>query len=280
VSLAARDLVAWAGARLAPVSDCARLEAELLLGTAAGLDRASIMAHPERRVASSEAAWLLAAVDRRSRGEPLAYILGRREFYSLDLAVDAGVLVPRPETELLVERALASEPAPGARVLDLGTGSGALALALKCARPDFAVLGTDCSPQALAVARRNGTALGLDVTWLQSDWFAALGGQQFDLIVSNPPYVRSDDSHFATALRHEPRLALDGGEDGLDAYRAILGEAAAHLTGNGVVIFEHGFAQREALTELAAACGFTRTDAVADLAGLPRAAVFRVAARD
>lgn len=268
------ELLARGGAALAAVSDTARLEAELLLGTVAGLGRVAIMAHPERLLAAEAVARFDAAVLRRAGGEPLAYVLGRREFWSLALTVDANVLVPRPETELLVEHALALPLAAGARVLDVGTGSGAIALAVRHERPDLAVVAVDRSAAALAVARNNGEALGLDVEWLESDWLAALEGRRFDLIVSNPPYVASGDPHFDGDLRFEPRLALDGGDDGLDAYRAILEAAPAHLAAGGQLLFEHGFDQREALVALAAGLGFTLALAADDLAGQPRVAGF------
>lgn len=294
VSLAAGDLIAWAVSRLAPMSDSPRLDAELLLADSAGVGRAALYADPQRAVDAADAERLADAVVRRSRGEPLAYIIGRREFYSLPLTVDRGVLVPRPETELLVERALAALEAPAAgiaatgssaprpsiapkRVLDLGTGSGAIALALKRQCPGIDMLAVDRSPAAIAVARQNAAALGLDIRLLCCDWFAALAGERFDLIVSNPPYVASGDSHFDGPLRFEPREALDGGRDGLDAYRAILAAAAAHLAPGGRLWFEHGFDQQDAVIALATAAGFVCVDTAADLAGLPRVAGFAVA---
>ena len=268
-SRAAGDLVAWAAAELRAVTSAARLEAEILLAESAGLSRAAIMAHPERNLGRSEAARLAAAVARRSRGEPIAYITGRKEFWSLSLAVDARVLVPRPETELIVEAALARLPAAGARVLDLGTGSGAIALALKRERPAAAITAVDLSPEALAVARANGARLGLDVDWIESDWFEALGDARFELIVSNPPYVASGDLALS-GLGAEPGLALDGGGDGLDACRRILGAAERHLAAGGWLLLEHGHDQREALAALARAAGFVVEAALDDLAGLPR----------
>jgi release factor glutamine methyltransferase len=268
------ELIARAAAELAGVSDTARLEAELLLGKVAGLERVAIMAHPERVLDAAEVERFEAAVARRSRGEPLAYVVGRREFWSLGFAVNPHVLVPRPETELLVELAHGARLAVGARVLDLGTGSGAIALAIKHERPDFDVVAVDRSAAALEVARRNAETLGLEVEWIESDWFAALDGRRFDLIVSNPPYVASDDPHFDGELRFEPRLALDGGVDGLDAYRAVLGGAPAQLAAGGQVMFEHGFNQREALIALAGEFGFALAVAADDLVGQPRVAGF------
>jgi len=272
-SRAASDLIAWAEAELGTVSDCARLEAELLLADCAGISRAAVMAWPERSLGKAEAARLAAVVARRSRGEPMAYITGSKEFYSLPLTVDARVLVPRPETELLVEAALARIGEQPARVLDLGTGSGAIALAIKHERPDCEVLGVDRSPAALEVARANGATLGLDVRFLESDWFAGLGDARFGLIVSNPPYVATSDPHLVSSLAAEPVLALDGGADGLDAYRAILAAAHSHLATNGTLLLEHGHDQREALTTLAREHGFAVTAALDDLAGVARVLV-------
>lgn len=269
-SRAARDLIAWAETELGPVSDCARLEAEILLADCAGLSRAAVMAWPDRSLSPADAARLAAGVARRSRGEPIAYITGRREFYSLPLAVDARVLVPRPETELLVETALGRLPPGSARVLDLGTGSGAIALAIRQARPDCEVVAVDVSAAALEVARTNAAALGLGVSWLESDWFAALARQRFDLIVSNPPYVARGDLERAEPLAAEPRLALDGGADGLDACRAILDAAGAHLLPGGSLLLEHGHDQRVLLSQLAHERGFAVAAALDDLAGLPR----------
>jgi release factor glutamine methyltransferase len=265
----ARALLAWAEQELRATSDSARLDAELLLANSAGIARAALIAHPERFVGETETRRLVAAVARRAQGEPLAYITGRREFYSIDLAVDASVLVPRPETELLVEHALVSLPAGNSRVLDLGTGSGAIALAIKRERAACEVVGVDVCSAALAVARANAARLGLDVRFLESDWFEGLGGERFDAIVANPPYVASADPAFAH-LAHEPRRALDGGPDGLDAYRAILARAPAHLGAGGVLLLEHGADQRPALIAMASAAGLAVAAVVDDLAGLPR----------
>jgi release factor glutamine methyltransferase len=228
-----------------------------------------LIAHPERFVGETEARRLAAAVARRSRGEPLAYITGRREFYSIVVTVDASVLVPRPETELLVEHALCGLPPGNARVLDLGTGSGAIALAIKRERPDCEVVGVDRSAAAIGTARANAARLGLDVHFLESDWFAALDGAPFDAIVANPPYVASNDPAFG-ALAHEPRAALDGGPDGLDAYRAIFAAAPAHLAPRGALLVEHGADQRARLAAMAPAAGLVVAALVDDLAGLPR----------
>ena len=274
-SSTAADWITWAEARIGPVSEASRLEAELLLAESAGIGRSSVMAHPERRLSAGQASRFEAAVERRSSGEPMAYIVGSREFYSLPLSVGPDVLVPRPETETLVETALERLRRPAARVLDLGTGSGAIALALKHARPDLEITAVDCDEAALEVARANAARLDLGIRWLRSDWFSAVAGQRFDAVVSNPPYVASEDPHFDSALAFEPRLALDGGADGLDPCREILRRAGGCLVSSGWLLLEHGFDQRAALVGLAAASGFELEAAVDDLAGLPRVVCFR-----
>jgi release factor glutamine methyltransferase len=266
-------LLASAVAALAVRSGTAQLDAELLLAFVTARSRTSLRAFPERAVAATEAQRFATLVARRAAGEPLAYLTGVREFFSLELGVAPSVLVPRPETELLVDTvlaAVASRPR-GPAVVDLGTGSGAIALAVKQSRRDAVVTAIDSSAAALVVARGNGARLGLDVRWLQSDWFAALGNERFDVVASNPPYVRSAD--VVGDLIHEPRQALDGGADGLDAYRAIFAAAPARLNEGGLVVLEHGFDQREALVALAAQFRFAVQAAHDDLAGYPRVLV-------
>lgn len=269
------ELTGCATAELEAVSDTPRLDVELLLAEVTGSNRASIMAHPERVLTPAQFKAFSAMLARRRSGEPLAYIVGRKEFYSLMFAVRPGVLVPRPETELLVEWVLSQQPPEKARVLDLGTGSGAIALALKQQRPDLTVTAVDCSEQALVVARQNAAELKLDIAFVESDWFSELADESFELIVSNPPYVRSSDAHLDDVGRHEPRLALDGGDDGLDAYRRILGEAGRHLAIDGRIAFEHGFDQRAELIGLAGSFGFVELASLDDLAGQHRAVAFR-----
>ncbi len=261
-------LLAAAARELLPL-DSAALDAEVLLAFAAARSRASLLAFPERPVPGAAANRFAALVARRARGEPLAYLLGMREFFSLGLDVDAAVLVPRPETELLVEAVLARcAVLPQPSVLDVGTGSGAIALAVKHERREAQVTGIDASGAALAVALRNGDRLGLGVRWLESKWFAALADERFDMIASNPPYVRS--AEVVGALAHEPRLALDGGADGLDAYRVLVAQAPSHLNPGGVLLLEHGAEQRDAITRLAAATGWRVVRALDDLAGRAR----------
>ena len=255
--------------RLAAESDTPRLDADVLLAFATGRARASLLAFPERELEPDTTGRFAALVTRRANGEPLAYLTGRREFFSLVLEVSPEVLIPRPETELLVERTLArcvSLRRP--KVLDVGTGSGAIALAVKHALSEALVTGADVSAEALAVARANAAWLGLDARWVESRWLEAFAGERFDVIASNPPYVRS--AEVCGALKREPRLALDGGTDGLDAYRVLLAEAPNHLHPGGVLLIEHGAAQRPELVALAIDFGWRVAAEHDDLAGRPR----------
>jgi release factor glutamine methyltransferase len=257
----------------AGVSDSPRLDAILLLWHATAQPRASFLAFPERLVPRVERLKFAQLVARRVGGEPVAYIVGSHEFFSLSLLVGPDVLVPRPETELLVEAALArlsSLDAPS--VLDVGTGSGAIALAIKRSRSDVRMTALDVSAEALDCARVNEESIlstpDFRVRWVQSRWFDALPNERFDLIVSNPPYVRT--AEIVGSLTFEPRLALDGGADGLDAYRVLLAEAAEHLNVGGALLVEHGAAQRPELVALAAAQGWRVAAARDDLAGRAR----------
>ena len=254
---------------LAAVSDTPRLDAELLLAFATRRTRSAVIAFPERPLDPADANLFSALLERRARGEPLAYLTEEREFFSLPLAVSPDVLIPRAETELLVELALAVV-ASAARpaVLDIGTGSGAIALAIKRARSDALVTATDRSAAALGVARYNAARLALDVRFVESHWLEELAAEKFDVIVSNPPYVRSAD--VKGALAFEPRVALDGGADGLDAYRVLFAETPDHLNAGGTLLVEHGADQRAELVALAEATGWRVAAAHDDLAGRPR----------
>ena len=266
-----RDALARATDRLSRSSDSPRLDAELLLARAIDVPRAYLMAHPEDTLDPDARSRFEDAVERRAAGMPLAYITGVREFWSLSLMVTPDTLVPRPETELLVEQALARiGRRADLRILDLGTGSGAIALALARERPLCHVVATDRSEAALAVARQNARQLDVDnVEFLAGDWIEPVHGRSFDLIVANPPYVAEGDPAL-DALRREPRTALAAGPDGLDAIRRIAAEAAAVLAGGGCLLLEHGADQERAVAEILAAAGWTDIHCYRDLAGLPR----------
>ncbi|UPG85024.1 peptide chain release factor N(5)-glutamine methyltransferase [Luteibacter aegosomatis] len=227
-----------------------RLEAEALLAHALGVNRAWFFAHGDDVPASDAQARFDALVKRRAAGEPVAYIVERRDFWSLSLEVTPATLIPRPETERLVELALERLPR-GGRVLDLGTGSGAIALAVAKERPDASVHAVDASEPALEVARRNARRLGLDVVFHHGDWFAPVAGERFDMVVSNPPYIEEGDMHLSRGdLRFEPLSALASGADGLDDIRRIVGDALPHLSPGGWLLFEHGWNQGEAVRRL------------------------------
>lgn len=264
---------------LGPVSATPALDAELLLGHVLGRSRASLRAHGEQPLTAPQAARLESLLARRLAGEPVAYLVGRRGFWTLDLEVDPAVLVPRPETELLVETALArlrSLPAPA--ILDLGTGSGAIALALAAELPAAEIVAVDASPAALAVARHNAKALRLDrVAFLLGRWFEPVGSRRFDAIVANPPYLAADDPHLA-ALDREPPDALVAGLTGLEALEAIVAGASSHLQPGGLLLLEHGCEQGAAVRALCLGAGFDSVETLRDLAGLERVTRARHAA--
>jgi release factor glutamine methyltransferase len=250
----------------------AELDAEVLLAHALDSSRARLRSHPEAAVTAAGAQRYLDLIGRRAAGEPLAYLTGRREFWSLELAVTPAVLIPRPETELLVERALALGSADELRAADLGTGSGAVALALASERPRWRIVATDLSAPALAVARVNAAALGLtQVEFLEGSWFEPLGRERFELLVSNPPYVAADDPALADpALGFEPRLALTPGVDGLAHLRTLARGATAHLVPGGWLLLEHGATQGAALRHELVLAGFAHVRSQRDLAGHER----------
>jgi release factor glutamine methyltransferase len=248
-----------------------RLDAQLLLLHATGRplrDRGWLLAHDGDPLGVAQAEAFLALARRRLAGEPVAYLVGRKEFYGLDLAVDPRVLVPRPDTETLVEWALEVLGTGSPRVVDLGTGSGAIALALKKHCPQAQVEAVDCSEDALQVARANASALGLDVAFRRASWLGGAAGA-YDAIVANPPYIREGDEHLA-ALHHEPQGALAAGPDGLDAIRGIVAQAPAHLAPGGWLLLEHGWDQAAAVRALLAAAGFAGVQSRRDLAGIER----------
>ena len=255
-----------AGLPLAP------LENRILLCEATGLSRVQLITQGDRALTPDEAQRLDTLVARRLRGEPIAYIVGRREFFGLDFQVGPAVLIPRPDTELIVELALERLPQGPARLLDMGTGSGAIAVAVAHTRPDADVTALDVSPDALAVAQANATANGARVRFLESSWFDALAaGESFDVIASNPPYIAAGDDHLSQGdLRFEPVGALTDHADGLSALRIIVAGGPHHLVPGGWLLLEHGYDQAAAVRALLAKAGYTDVQSWQDLAGIER----------
>lgn len=247
------------------------LETRLLLCAALGLTRVQLITHSERILSAEEEDRLQSLLQRRLAGEPIAYLLGEREFYGLPFEVTPAVLIPRPDTELLVELAIERLPHKGS-LLDMGTGSGAIAVAIAHSRPDASVTAIDASPEALDVARRNALRHAPQLQLLHSDWYGALNGCRFDIIVSNPPYIRAGDVHLEQGdLRFEPVAALTDHADGLSALRTIIDGAGDHLASGGWLLLEHGYDQAEAVRALLARHGFESVQSWRDLAGIERA---------
>jgi release factor glutamine methyltransferase len=251
-----------------------RLDAQLLMLHAlqrSQTERAWLISHDDEVLSDAAALAYNVLCQRRLAGEPLAYIVGCKSFFGLDLQVDKRVLVPRPDTETLVEWALECAPTAdkALKVLDLGTGSGAIALAIKHSRPTWQVTALDASVDALNVAQNNAKRLNLNVNFLQSSWFDALAEAKFDLIVSNPPYIVEGDWHMA-ALVHEPKQALTSGVDGLDDIRQIIAESPQFLTSGGWLLLEHGYDQAVAVRDLLTQRGFGLVQSRLDLAGIER----------
>ncbi|MGE8361245.1 peptide chain release factor N(5)-glutamine methyltransferase [Pseudomonas sp.] len=255
-----------------PDSPTPRLDAELLLAAALGKPRSYLRTWPERELDAVQQAAFSESLARRRAGEPIAYILGLQGFWSLELEVAPHTLIPRPDTELLVETALALLPATAASVLDLGTGTGAIALALASERPAWQVSGVDRVADAVALAERNRARLGLgNARFCASHWFSAVADQRFQLIVSNPPYIAAGDRHLAEGdVRFEPSSALVAGEDGLDDIRLIIEQAPTYLAPHGWLALEHGFDQAEAVRALLQARGFSAVESRRDLGGHER----------
>lgn len=258
--------LAWARARI-PVVD-----ARILLRHVLQCPAARLVAYPEQTLAAEDRTAFRLLVERRQAGEPVAYLTGEREFFGRTFLVTPAVLIPRPETELLVELALAHfAPHPGARVLDLGTGSGALAVTLALELDDADVTAVDRSREALLVAMANAAQLGASLSFVHSDWFGALGEERFNLIVSNPPYVAAADPHLEEGdVRFEPRTALAAGVDGLDDLAAIIAAAPGRLETEGWLFLEHGYDQASAVRGLLADAGFAAIASWRDLAGIER----------
>ncbi|BBH44319.1 peptide chain release factor N(5)-glutamine methyltransferase [Pseudomonas sp. KU43P] len=261
-----------------PDSPTERLDAELLLAAAIGKTRSYLHTWPERIVSSEDAETFASYLARRRGGEPVAYILGQQGFWKLDLEVAPHTLIPRPDTELLVETALELQPATPARVLDLGTGTGAIALALASERPAWQVTAVDRVEEAVALAERNRHRLGLgNAQVLASHWFGSLAGQRYDMILSNPPYIAAADPHLVAGdVRFEPSSALVAGVDGLDDLRLIVSQAPQYLLPGGWLLLEHGYDQAPAVRELLAGQGFIEVASRMDLGGHERISLGRL----
>ncbi|TFW32683.1 peptide chain release factor N(5)-glutamine methyltransferase [Massilia horti] len=246
------------------------LENRILLQEALGLSRVALITQSERALTSDEAGRLAALVQRRIEGEPIAYIVGQREFFGLNFKVSPAVLIPRPDTELIVELAI-ERLAPQGRLLDMGTGSGAIAVSVAHTRADAQVTALDVSEAALEVARANALANGANVRFLQSDWFAALADEQFEIVASNPPYIAAGDEHLSQGdLRFEPIGALTDHADGLSALSIIINGARRHLVEGGWLLLEHGYDQAAQVRASLAAAGYAEVQSWRDLAGIER----------
>lgn len=249
-----------------------RLDARLLMQHLLGITHAQFLADPDRRLSGEELEAFLSLVLRRERGEPVAYLVGEKDFYSRSFRVTPDVLIPRPDTELIVTLALKRlKMLTWPRLLDLGTGSGAIAVTIACEHPEAAVVAVDVSSAALAVARENAERLGGRVSFLESDWFSALGDERFDLVVANPPYVAARDPHLLQdGLPFEPDLALTDGGDGLSCIRLIVGDAPRHLLPGGWLLIEHGHDQAAAVRTLLGAGSYSEIATWQDLSGVDR----------
>jgi len=246
------------------------VDQRILICHALGISRTALITQTERVLDAEEAARVAALLQRRHDGEPVAYIVGQREFFGLDFETTPAVLIPRPDTELLVELALVRLP-PRGKVLDMGTGSGAIAVAIAHSRPDASVTALDVSQEALAVASRNAQRNNANVRFLHSDWYSAVEGEQFDLIVSNPPYIADGDRHLSEGdLRFEPSGALTDFADGLSALRTIIAGAPAKLAPGSWLLMEHGYDQSAAVRALLLSSGYTDVQSWQDLAGIER----------
>ncbi len=267
------ELLLAARSQLAPVHDSARLDSELLLAHVLNRSRTWLYTWPEHRPAPAESEQFRQLVEQRQDGVPVAYLTGQCEFWSLTLEVNPATLIPRPETELLVEQALNHIPSGAAlRIADLGTGTGAIALSIATERPECRIVAADRCPTALATARRNADRHGItNVSFRAGDWYQPLAGEQFDIILSNPPYIADGDPHLQQGdLRFEPPEALTSGCDGLDAIRTLINSGRNHLDPGGWLMIEHGFDQGSAITRLLRQSGYHSIQSYPDLAGHDR----------
>ena len=267
-----RGLVNQGKERLGDISETPQLDIYLLIGEVLGRSREWLIAHAEEAVCSIDEARIQALFARRCVGEPVAYIRGYQSFWQRDFCVTRDTLIPRPETELLMEITLARFGQQRIKVVDLGTGTGALAVSLAEERPGWQILGTDISRSTLAIAQKNAGSLG-NVNFLSGSWFTNVEGR-FDLIVSNPPYIKYTDRHLQ-ALKFEPAQALIAGDDGLDCIRKIIKNCHEHLVPGGHILFEHGFDQQEAVIQLLITAGLIEVEGFRDLRGQPRAVIAR-----
>lgn len=273
------EILSQAQQQLTTTSESPRLDAEVLLTTVLGVSRAQLFARPESQVPQETAKHFQKLLTRRLKGEPIAHIVGHREFWSLQFKVTPATLIPRPDTERLVELALERIPLTATLdIADLGTGTGAIALAIANERPGCRITASDISTEALAIALRNATTLGLtQVRFQQGDWYEALEPTGYDLILSNPPYIRADDPHLTQGdVRFDPRLALVSGDDGLTALRSIVAGAPQYLRPGGWLLVEHGYDQAHDVAKLFAAAGFSDIGTIKDLTGQPRVCVGRL----
>ena len=247
------------------------LDAEILLAHVLGCSRASVLANPDKQVTATQHAQYKLLYSRRANGEPIAYLIGTKEFWSLDLMVNPSVLVPRPETELLVQRCLYRCDTGEENIVDLGTGSGAVALAIASELPRSKVVAVDICREAVKTARCNSRSLGLEnIEVVESDWFTNLGHVQFDLIAANPPYVDPEDPHLTGTIRYEPREALVAGEHGLSELKKIIRSGPSYLINAGWLLLEHGYDQASSVRDLLNAAGFETVRTYRDVAGRDR----------